>query len=138
MRNKKKTKIASPIKSQKGIEIKYRKELKRLGIALVASIRRDVLSYLKVNQSSYVADSLADIAETSLRALTCMICDDALDLDKSLKDSRKKFTNDGLGDQLGVIFKKLNALFSGTAVFSFAQSTAGQMVQAVGKSNKSK
>jgi len=143
-RRNKKIKIASPVKSQKGIEVKYRKELNRFGIAMVAAIRKDVLSYLKANQSSFVSDSLADISDSDLKVLTKMIYDDVIDLNKSLKDSRIKLRDskthviDGIGDQLGVIFKKLNATFTGNAVASFSQSAASQMVEAVGKTNKSR
>lgn len=104
----KKTKIATPTKSLKGLEKKYQRQLNKLGKALIASVRVEVLAYLKANQSSFVADGI--IIASSAR--------------------------DGIGDQLGVIFRRLNAAFSGTAAFGFAQNTASQMVERVGKSNK--
>ena len=97
---KKKTKIASPVRSQKGIEMRYRKQLNKLGKALIIAIRTEVLTYLKANQSSYVVD--------------------------------------GIGDQLGVIFRRLNGLFTGNATASFAQVSASAMVEKVGTANKNK
>lgn len=97
---KKKEKIISPTKSLKGLEKKYQKQLNKLGKALIASVRVEVLAYLKANQSSYVVD--------------------------------------GIGDQLGVIFRRLNSLFSGTASLGFAQNTATQMVERVGSANKNR
>lgn len=89
-----------PIKSQKGIERQYQKQLNKLGKLLILEVRAQVLNFLKAQQSSYVMD--------------------------------------GFGDQLGVIFRKLNGTFTGTATASFAETTASQMVQKVGKANKNK
>lgn len=100
MAKKNKTKIASPVKSQKGLEIQYKKQLNKLGKAMIVSVRTEVLAYLKAQQSAYVID--------------------------------------GFGDQLGVIFRRLNGLFTGTATISFAQTTASQMVEKVGRANKDK
>jgi len=100
MAKKNKTKIASPVKSQKGLEIQYKKQLNKLGKALIVAVRTEVLAYLKAQQSAYVID--------------------------------------GFGDQLGVIFRRLNGLFTGTATISFAETTASQMVEKVGRANKDK
>ena len=89
-----------PIKSQKGIERQYQKQLNKLGKALALGVREQVLNYLKAQQSSYVMD--------------------------------------GFGDQLGVIFKKLNSIFTGAATASFAETTASQMVQKVGAASKNR
>jgi len=94
----KKQKIASPIRSQKGLELQYQRQLAKLGKALVLAIRKELLPYLKSNQESYVMD--------------------------------------GVGDQLGVIFRRLNAVFTGNITAGFAQNTAAQMVQRVGATNK--
>jgi len=113
MVKKKKTKIAAPVKSQKGIEIAYRKQLNKLGKVLIASVRKEVLAYLKTQESSYVADS-----QFNLKSILPLY--------------------DGIGDQLGVIFRRLNGLFTGTATASFAQTTASAMVNKVGTANKNK
>ena len=55
---KKKTKIAAPIKSLKGQEIAYQKQLNKLGRMLVAAVRSELLPYLKTNQELYVADGI--------------------------------------------------------------------------------
>ena len=115
MAKKNKTKIASPVKSQKGIEIRYRKQLNKLGKALILAIKTEVLPYLKANQFSYAIDGI-----------------------DSLIYQGKKLSIDGIGDQLGVIFRRLNGLFTGTATASFAQVSASQMVEKVGTANKNK
>jgi SPP1 gp7 family putative phage head morphogenesis protein len=100
MMKKIKQKIAAPIKSQKGIEVKYRRQMNKLGALLIAAVKKEVLEYIKANESSYVAD--------------------------------------GVGDQLEVIFNRLNAKFTGTAIASFSKTTSQQMVNKVGQSNKAK
>ena len=72
MARKKTKKIASPVKSLRGQEILYQKQLNKLGRLLIKAIREEVLPYLKANQESYVLD--------------------------------------GVGDQLSVIFNKLNEI----------------------------
>jgi len=148
----KKTKIAAPVKSQKGIEIRYRKQLNKLGKTLIIAIRKEVLAYLKVNQSSYVVDGLiTTITESKLKFISDSFnMDGEYELwdeyseytDELLKDSQKKIkyfrTRDGIGDQLGVIFRRLNGLFTGNATISFAQVAASQMVEKVGLANKNK
>lgn len=89
-----------PIKSQKGIERQYQKQLNKLGKVLILEVRKQVLSFIKAQQSSYVMD--------------------------------------GFGDQLGVIFRKLNSIFTGTATASFAETTASQVIQKIGAANKSR
>lgn len=96
----KKEKIASPIKSLKGIERQYRIELNKLGKQLIKAVREDVLVYLKSNESNFVAD--------------------------------------GIGDQLGVIFRRLNSQFTGTAVAGFSKVTSEQMVQKTAEANKNR
>lgn len=96
----KKIKIGAPIKSQRAIELAYRRQMNQLGKALIKAVREDVLAYVKMQQESYVVD--------------------------------------GIGDQLGIIFKKLTARFTGTATFSFAKSTAEKVVNKIGVSNKKK
>lgn len=151
MAKKSKTKIAAPVKSQKGIEIRYRKQMNKLGKALIIAIREQVLEYLKVNQSSYVVDSLSTVAGEKLKFISNKFSfDDGYKFwdeyfeytDGFLRDSRKKieqfYFKDGIGDQLGVIFKRLNGLFTGSATASFAQVSASQMVEKVGTANKNK
>lgn len=53
-----------------------------------------------------------------------------------IKPMQSEWVIDGIGDQLGVIFRRLNSQFTGTAVAGFAQSTSEQMVERTGKSNK--
>lgn len=89
-----------PMKSQKGIEIQYQKQLNKLGKVLILEVRKQVLNFIKAQQSSYVMD--------------------------------------GFGDQLGVIFRRLNAVFTGTAVASFAETAASKVVQKIGAASKSK
>lgn len=100
MAKKIKTKIAAPIKSSRGIEAKYRRQMNKLGKLLIASVKIEVLEYIKAHESTYVMD--------------------------------------GVGDQLEVIFNRLNARFTGTAVAGFAKVTSQQMVNRVGQSNKAK
>lgn len=152
MSKKIKTKIAAPVKSQKGIEVKYRKQLNKLGKALIIAVRTEVLAYLKANQSSYVVDGLIiTIAESKLKFISDSFnMDGEYELwaeykeytDGILKDSQKKIKQfkirDGIGDQLGVIFRRLNGLFTGNATISFAQVAASQMVEKVGLANKNK
>lgn len=144
---KKKQKVASPVKSQKGIEAKYRRQLNKLGITLIAAVRKELLPYLKANQTSYVADEIvSDIADKNLSQLNDGFgYDDNYyfnNINMLLNDSRKKIklfkTRDGIGDQIGVIFRRLNSFFTGNAIASFAQSTASQMVEKVGRANKNK
>jgi SPP1 gp7 family putative phage head morphogenesis protein len=97
-KNKKKTKVAAPVKSLRGQELAYQRELNKLGKALLKSVREEVLLYLKANQEEYVMD--------------------------------------GIGSQLNLIFKKLNANFTGTLVSSFAESTATQVVTKTSKNNE--
>ena len=56
MAKKKKIKIASPVKSLRGLELRYQKELNKVGKALIQTIRKEVLFYLKANESTYVID----------------------------------------------------------------------------------
>lgn len=97
---KKGRRIASPVKSLRGLERRYTIELNKLGKAMVSAVKLEVLKYLKANQESYIID--------------------------------------GIGDQLGVIFRRLNAQFTGTITAGFAQSTASQMVERTAAANKSK
>ncbi|RLB93609.1 MAG: hypothetical protein DRH26_03475 [Deltaproteobacteria bacterium] len=55
-----KTKIVPPVKSQRGIERQYRKQLNKLGKALILAVRTDVLAYLKANQAAYTMDGVGD------------------------------------------------------------------------------
>jgi len=150
-KKKNKTKIAAPVKSQKGIEIKYRKQMNKFGKALILTVRSEVLTYLKANQSSYVVDNLSTIADEKLKILSDSfsfdgeyeLWDEYIEYTADLlKDSQKKvkqfYFKDGIGDQLGVIFRRLNGLFTGTATASFAQVAASQMVEKVGTANKNK
>ena len=60
MAKKIKTKIAPPVKPLKSQEVAYRKQLNKLGRALILAVRRDVLKYLKNNQESYALDGIGD------------------------------------------------------------------------------
>ena len=154
MPKKTKTKIAAPIKSQKGIEVRYRKQLNKLGKALIIAVRTEVLEYLKANQAAYVVDKIAAIiADTELKLIS-----DSFNLDGEyelwqeyieftdglLKDSREFIRishaqiKDGVGDQLGVIFARLNGRFTGVATASFAESAASQVVEKISSANKNK
>lgn len=97
---KKKFKKATPVKSLRGLELRYQRELNKLGRALIKVINEEVLPFLKANQETYVID--------------------------------------GIGDQLAVIFNRLNENFTGTITTSFAQLTASQMVERTAKNNKDK
>lgn len=55
---KQRRKIAAPVKALKGQELLYRKELNRLGKALIVSVRKNVLAYLKAQESAYVLDNI--------------------------------------------------------------------------------
>lgn len=54
-----KTRTASPVKSQKGLERKYRRELNKLGRALIKSVNTELLPFLKAEQSTYVSDGIS-------------------------------------------------------------------------------
>jgi len=56
----KKTKKIPPMKSQKGIEKTYQKGMAKLGKAMVLAVKKEVLSYLKIHQSTYVIDAVGD------------------------------------------------------------------------------
>ena len=56
---KSKTKIGSAIRSQKGLEVKYLRELNKLGRALASSVREKILPYLKSNEKTYSSDSIS-------------------------------------------------------------------------------
>lgn len=94
----KKTKIASPVKSLKGIEAEYHKALRTFGVTLVQAVNKELLPYLKANSATYALD--------------------------------------GIGDQLSLIFSRLNKTFSGTIVMGFAETLSGQMVGKTVNSNK--
>jgi SPP1 gp7 family putative phage head morphogenesis protein len=55
--------VASPVRSQKMLENKYKVELNKLGRAMIKAVRERVLSYLKTNEELYVVDTLADQIE---------------------------------------------------------------------------
>lgn len=55
----KKTKITSPVKSLKGLEMRYQKELMKFGRAMVKSVRADVLSILKSDEKEYALDGIS-------------------------------------------------------------------------------
>jgi len=152
MAKKTKQKIAAPVKSQKGIEIRYRKQLNKLGKALIVAVRAEVLEYLKANQASYVLDKItAIVADKELRFISDNFnLDGEYELwneyveftDGLLKDSREKIKQfhikDGIGDQLSVIFNRLNGRFTGIATASFAESAASQVVEKISSANKNK
>lgn len=70
MAKKNKKKLASPVKSQKGIERAYTKELNKLGRALIKSVRADILEPLKANQESFVIDGIANQLSTAFNKLS--------------------------------------------------------------------
>lgn len=53
-----------------------------------------------------------------------------------LKANQSSFVIDGIGDQLDIIFQRLNFQFTGAIAASFAKSTASQMVLKTARSNK--
>lgn len=97
---KDKQKIAPPVKALKGQEVQYRKQMNKLGKALIKAVHLEVLPFLKSEQSAYVID--------------------------------------GIGSQLGVIFRRLNLQFNGTITAGFAEVTATQMVERLNVSNKNR
>ena len=60
MPKKKKEVEARPVKSLKGIELQYQRELMKLGRALALAVRIDLLPLLKAEQPAYVSDGLAN------------------------------------------------------------------------------
>lgn len=54
----KKEKIASPVKSLKGQEKKYRRQLNKLGRALIKAIKEELLPFLKSQESAYTTDGV--------------------------------------------------------------------------------
>jgi len=144
----KKEKVASPVKPLKGQEIAYRRELNKLGRAMIKAVHEEVLSYLKANQESYVLDTITLDHIKQFKRLNdsldhlklykhYILCDEYIEFrDDLLHKSRKRLTEDGIGDQLGVIFRRLNSTFSGAVSAGFAQNTSTQMVERVGTANK--
>lgn len=57
------------MKSLKGQEKKYQKELNKLGKALIKSVREEVLAFLKAQQSDYVIDGIGANLATIFRRL---------------------------------------------------------------------
>jgi len=55
-----KTKIVPPIKSQKAQEKAYQKQLMKLGRAMAAAVRLELMPFLKQSSLAYTIDSLAD------------------------------------------------------------------------------
>ena len=55
-----------------------------------------------------------------------------------LKAYENTYTQDGIADQLGVVFRRLNSIFTGNITIGFAQSTANNVVTRLEKYNKSK
>lgn len=148
-----KNKTASPVRSQKGIERKYRKELSKLGRAMAKAVRESVLEYIKTNENVYVADNvISHVASAGLSVISDKfnidneyeLWDDYIEFRESiLTDSRKKvvrkyFVKDGFADDLEVIFNRLNAQFTGTLTTAFAENTAATAVGATVISNKKK
>ena len=60
MKNKPKNKIAPAVKPLKSQEVAYRKQINKLGKALMVAVKKDVLEYLKSNQESYTLDGIGD------------------------------------------------------------------------------
>lgn len=58
MTKKRKQKIATPIKPLKGQELRYRRELNKLGRLLVKAVKEDVLIFLKTQEVTYVMDGV--------------------------------------------------------------------------------
>ena len=65
----KKEKIASPIKSLKGLEKKYQRQLNRLGRVLIQAVREEVLSFLRTQESAYTSDGIGVNLNTIFRRL---------------------------------------------------------------------
>ena len=147
-KRKKKERIASPVKSLRGQEARYRKELNKLGKALIKAVNTELMPYLKANQSTYVIDGLMNDSFTPLSRITDkFIVDDDFDLSDDyreftqslLDNSRDQVQNrDGIGNELQVIFARLNQQFTGSIVSGFAQNTATQMVGKVARTNKTR
>ncbi len=141
MTKKNKQAIASPVKSQKGLEVAYRKQLNKLGKALLKSIRIELLPFLKSQQPTYVADSAP--ADLSYIQDHFEGSEYTLDIDyiryrnSVLIDSRLELS-DGIGSQLGAIFRRINSQFSGTAMASFSEFTASEAVEKTARVNKQK
>ncbi len=69
MKKSKKTKIAAPIKSQKGLELQYQRELNKLGRSLIKAVNSELLPFLKNSQESYVMDGYVDNINAIFRRL---------------------------------------------------------------------
>ncbi len=59
MRKKKKIKVAAPLGATKSQELQYRRQLNKLGQALISSVRQELMPFLKTNQPQYVADGVS-------------------------------------------------------------------------------
>lgn len=66
------------MKSQKGLERQYQKELNKLGKALIKSVNSELLPYLKANQESYVVDGIGDTIGAIFRRLNSQFSGAAL------------------------------------------------------------
>lgn len=59
MAKKQKQVTAQPVKSLKGLELQYQRELMSIGRALAKAVKNEVLPMLKAEQDTYVTDGLA-------------------------------------------------------------------------------
>ncbi len=155
MSKKSKIKIASPVRSLKSIESKYRRTLNKFGRAMAIAVKEEILVFLKTQESAYVTDSLtADVMAGNLSLINDkfnLLLEDGYEVwdeykelrDSLLFDSQKKvnkkyFSKDGFADELETIFGKLNRQFTGVISAAFAQNTSRSMVAATSINNKKK
>lgn len=141
MAKKNKQAIASPVKSQRGLEVAYRKQLNKLGKALLKSIRIELLPFLKSQQPTYVADSApVDLSyiQDHFEGSEYILDDSYIRYRDTILFESRKHLSDGIGSQLGVIFRRINSQFSGTAMASFAEFTASEAVEKTARVNKQK
>lgn len=60
------------MKSQKGLEKQYQRELNKLGKALILSVNTELMPFLKNTQKSYIIDGIGDMLNTIFSRLNAM------------------------------------------------------------------
>jgi len=156
---KKKEKIVNPVKSLKGVEREYRKQLNLLGKFMIEEIKNELLPFLKSQEPAYVLDGSQDAIKALFKRIDkrfksindyeynynepkdskSVYLFDWLDsVSEMLTDSRQRLSQikDNIGTEINNIFNRLNFKFKGNIVAGFSRTSAESMVNQTIKKNK--
>lgn len=113
---KKIKKIASPVKSLRGLELQYQKEINKLGRMLIGAIKENLLPFLKASQSMYALDNMSSQLHVIFNRLNAQFTGNIIAsfaqntaapiIEKIAKNNKKKFdrsVNKATGIDLGPI-----------------------------------